>query len=184
MTFSQLSFHKTATFFQPILLTISTFFQPIVEWIIIIIQSIFSLFLYLMGQLMWLVIKMIICDLLTFIIMMIYHKMSKEIPFLKKKEKLKKEIFGVLFFFYFQLPLLIESWPNIWCLIILIVANTGTAYYMNQDSDRSTSIGFWFLLVLTLLYLYVLGLWLIPMICFQIGFLILIIILDVKCFQN
>jgi hypothetical protein len=140
----------------------------------------------LMGRLMWMVPEMLICDFPTFIIMMIHGKRWKEIPFLKKKEKLAEAIFGALFLFYFQLPLLIESWPNIgdWCLIILIVANTGTAYfayYIKQDSDNNAGIC---MISLSLLYLYPLGLWLIPMICFQFGFWILIIYLDKDVFKT
>ncbi len=166
MTFSQLSFHKTATFFQ-----------PIVEWIIIIIQSIFSLFLYLMGQLMWLVIKMIIYDLLTFIAFKVFIK--KIMNWIDRKFAV--HIFGDLIFLYLQLPLLIESWlnlGNLGFLFFILLANSGTAYYMNShDSDRSTSNGF---ITLTILYLYSVGLWLIPMICFQFAVLILIVYLEVS----
>ncbi len=90
--------------------------------------------------------------------------------FLKKKEKLAEAIFVALFF---QLPLLIESWPNIDILffIILIVANSVTAYSIEQHPDRNISIS---IVYLALVYLYLLGLWFIPILCFQFGFLILI----------
>ncbi len=105
--------------------------------------------------------------------------MSEGIPFLKKKEKLA-EFFGALFF---QLPLLIESWPNIDILffIILIVANSVTAYSIEQNSDNNISIS---IVYLALVYLYLLGLWFIPILCFQFGFLILIHILVKAVLQN
>jgi hypothetical protein len=107
--------------------------------------------------------------------------MRKEIPFLKTKEKLAENLKLDLLFLYLQLPLLIESWPNIEILffIILLLVNTGTAYFMNQsdlekrenlnqNSIRNFSIGWG---TLALLYLYSIGLWFIPMICLQFAFL-------------
>jgi hypothetical protein len=182
MTFSQLSFYKTASFFQFIVWSISAFFQFIVWTISSLIHwinplSTLNQFWSLMGQLMWMVPEMLMWDSLSIIVMMIYHKMSEEIPFLKKKEKLAEAIFGALFLFYFQLPLLIESWSNIgdWCLIILIVANTGVAYYAKQNPEFNFFIC---LFTLPLLYLSLIGLWFIPMICFQIAFFGLIVHLD------
>ncbi len=189
MTFSQLSFHKTASFFQFIMWTISTLLQFIVEWINPtlfqpVVWTISSLihwinplstwnqFWSLMGQLMWMVRKMLICNLPNIIIMRIYVKMSKEISFLKKN--------GIfLYLFYFQLPPLItmiESWPNIvvWYFFILIVNCSGIAYCAELDLLGSVIC----LFILALLYLYLIGLWLIPMICFQISIFGLIVGLD------
>jgi hypothetical protein len=63
MTFFQFCFYKTATFFQFIVWTYSSFFQFIVWTISSFFQSvvwIVIIILYLMGQLMWLVIKIMI----------------------------------------------------------------------------------------------------------------------------
>jgi hypothetical protein len=113
--------------------------------------------------------------------MAVFYTMSKKISFLKEIEN--KTLDGALFLLYIQPPLLIEFWSNIgiWSLIILIVANTGTAYYMKQNSDNNTGIG---LITLTILYLYLIGLWFIPLICFQFVFLFLIFALDVNVFKT
>jgi hypothetical protein len=144
---------------------LANFGQSVFDWINP--PTTWSQFWSLMSQLMWMIPKMLICDLPTFIILMIYGKMIKEIPFLMKKKKLSRNIFGALFFLFFQLPLLIESWPDIDILffIILIVANYVTAYSIEQNSDISISMAY-----LALVYLYLLGLWFIPMICFQFAF--------------
>jgi hypothetical protein len=167
---SQIVLDKILTVHGKSWLNLATLGQSVFDWINPPLT--WSQFWSLMSQLMWMILKMLLSYLP---IMIIYDKMKKEItfPFLEKKEKLAEAIFGTLFFFYFQLPLLIESWSNIgvWCLIILIVANTGTAYYGIQNLDQNAKRNFFIcLFTLALLYLYLIGLWFIPMICFQIGF--------------
>ncbi len=188
-------FQKTEPLIPP-QLTWSQFFfekmknsgQSVIHWINPL--STLSQFWSLMSQLVWMIPEMLTCDFLTIIVILFFNQTWIEIPFQKKKDEMnihqKKQknrhdlaeyLLAALFLLFLQLPLLIQSWQNIGILllIILFLANSGTAYYMKQHSDRNHAIG---LLSLALLYLYLIGLWFIPMICFQVAFWLLICYLD------
>jgi hypothetical protein len=155
--------------------------QSVIHWINPL--SILSQFWSLMSQLMWMILKLTICDLQTIIVIAVFENMRKEIPYLMKKEKLAEYLFGGFIFLYFQLPLLIEFQTNIGMVFLftLLLANSGTVYSLKQNSNRNISIG---MVSLVLVYFYLLGLWFIPMICFKFACLFLIYYLDIDVFKT
>ena len=137
-------------------------------------------FFSLIGLLLWKICCSTICDLTIIILFVSYCELKEKVYFLKETF-LFRDLGYLFLFIYFQLPLLVESGPNIgiFLFVVLAVANLGMTTKEQMEEIFTLSIT-----TLALIYLYLLGLWLFPLISFQLGAFILITHLDEKVFAT
>jgi len=126
------------------------------------------------GLLVWKIRQSTICN---FFFLLSVYIFSSIIP--------PRKIY-ILFFLFFQLPLLLECWPNIGImfLISLFLANSGTIFFIYKPHPNlHPNVGNGFL-TLFVLYLHLLELWFFPFISFQLAFCSLIFHLDKDIFKT
>ncbi len=131
----------------------------ILDWGDVILSSDFAAFY---EELKWKAIGWAIVDVITIILFSIHFKIQKMNIFSEEHDYLRLRLAAT----YCQVPFLLESWSDFGFLqiAVFIVANFGFHYFLKTDFNFILSI---FMIALAMLYLYLLGFWLAPMIFCQ-----------------